>query len=677
VSCLALSGYDPSLLEEGMFLHIGERLAAGEVLYRDIVVFTGPLPFEVLGFFYRLLGAQVWVGRVLVSLLTGFATAAAFGLARRSNAGSLAHVAAASVATAPCLLFPLLAFYYYTTIAMHLSIIAGYALVRGMVSTRWAFIAGIVVSAVALCKQTNGVVLAIGLAGALALGCERTRLLRHTGAYVSGGLLSAVLTIGFYGWTGALGDLINAIVVLPLSLDSTFTSPLPNFWPLGELNDDIYARRGFYLPYFFMLLGGFNVHAGPNLKLLTQLAYALPFLTIAFATLRLVVGQMRGQTAIQIALMIAWITNLFPRADWGHLVHVLPVTTIACCVLLGSIPVVKRFLGPRPIGALATLLCIGFLGGGAWAYSTIAAQSTAPLSARVPLKPVTPGLGDGRLASVVEYIRQNTEPGDPIFVPRAEPLLYFATDTRNPTPYPGVIPGMHEEQQDRILSGLTDVRFVVMSEIDQPAMTYYSRELPRVQEYLERHFTVVNELADSNWLAVLERGDDRGRNLFDFIDNVDEARPFVRNAPVEIEDTSGFDLPVASKRNRRVLAFTLGAHGGGLDYDLVVPADAQLSASIGQKMVTGLGRFIVHPDDSRVVFSIRPHGSLAFIGLREISLGRLAADTNWREVLVDLSAYEGQRVTLRLELASSAPLPPGKRLGYFGSPTLRAPASGS
>ena len=73
---------------------------------------------------------------------------------------------------------------------------------------------------------------------------------------------------------------------------------------------------------------------------------------------------------------------------------------------------------------------------------------------------------------------------------RAEPLLYFATDTTNPTPFGGVLPVLHEEQERAILAALPKVRFVVMSDIDQPVYTYYSEELPRVQANLERHFRV-------------------------------------------------------------------------------------------------------------------------------------------------------------------------------------------
>ena len=41
-----------------------------------------------------------------------------------------------------------------------------------------------------------------------------------------------------------------------------------------------------------------------------------------------------------------------------------------------------------------------------------------------------------------------------------------------------------------ILEALERVRFVVMSDIDQPIYTYYGDELPQVQAYLERHFAV-------------------------------------------------------------------------------------------------------------------------------------------------------------------------------------------
>ena len=90
----------------------------------------------------------------------------------------------------------------------------------------------------------------------------------------------------------------------------------------------------------------------------------------------------------------------------------------------------------------------------------------------------------------------------------------------NPTPYPGLIPGMREEQSRVIVDALRKLRFVVMSEIDQPVHTYYGEELPAVQDFLERHFRIPNDYlgkAPPPWLVVLEKHDDRGEAAFDFV----------------------------------------------------------------------------------------------------------------------------------------------------------------
>src|SRR5512145_3274341 len=75
--------FEPNLLEEGILLHIAQRIAHGERLYRDVLAFTGPLPFEALALLFRAFGEQIWVGRAVVALLQGAATAAAFSIARR------------------------------------------------------------------------------------------------------------------------------------------------------------------------------------------------------------------------------------------------------------------------------------------------------------------------------------------------------------------------------------------------------------------------------------------------------------------------------------------------------------------------------------------------------------------------------------------------------------------
>ena len=111
-ACWSVAGLEPNLVEEGLVLHVAQRLAAGEHLYRDIVFFTGPLPFEALGALFRLFGQEIAVARTAAAALHGLATAATYAFVRRSGGGALAFAAAASVAAAPLLLFPLFSMFY-------------------------------------------------------------------------------------------------------------------------------------------------------------------------------------------------------------------------------------------------------------------------------------------------------------------------------------------------------------------------------------------------------------------------------------------------------------------------------------------------------------------------------------------------------------------------------------
>jgi hypothetical protein len=45
---LLAAPFEPNLLEEGKLLHSAQRIAHGEHLYRDMLAFTGRLPFEAL-----------------------------------------------------------------------------------------------------------------------------------------------------------------------------------------------------------------------------------------------------------------------------------------------------------------------------------------------------------------------------------------------------------------------------------------------------------------------------------------------------------------------------------------------------------------------------------------------------------------------------------------------------
>jgi hypothetical protein len=467
-ACALVAPFEPNLLEEGILLHVAQRLARGERLYRDVLAFTGPLPFEWLALLFRAFGEEIRVARACVVILHGVATAAAFAISRRAGAGAFAHAAAGSHAAAPLLLFPLFSIYYYTTFAFHLSVLSAWAALRGLGSRRWAALAGAGVAAVALCKQPIGVALALATLAALA-GCSTAGLRRQTiAAFVAGGAAVAVVTLAGLAASGTLADALHALVVLPTSLEETFDAPFVNLWPPGTLEPAIAASQTFYLPYFYMLVHGVYVEPGWRIIVTTQALFAAPIAAVILTAAARAGGPLNAAVWVHGALLLAWLSNLYPRADWGHLAHVLPLGLAQLCIVAGArAPRTAR--AGRAIAVAALLALLG--AGSGWAVLQVALSAgPGDFGPRVRLRPVSASLQGEAVPRVIAFLRRHTEPNDPIFVARAEPLLYFATDTRNPTQYPGVIPGMRREQERTIVTALEQVRYVVMSDIDQPAM---------------------------------------------------------------------------------------------------------------------------------------------------------------------------------------------------------------
>jgi hypothetical protein len=328
-SMLAL---EPSLSEEGGMLHLAQRLVAGEHLYRDIFWFTGPLPFETLAALFRAFGEEIVTARGAVLAMQALATGATFALARRAGAGALSHVAAASVASAPILLFPFFTIFFYSTFACHLTLLLAYVATRGIDSNRWAIAAGVLVACVALSKQSLGLALALGLPVALAATASRGRRLERAGSLILGGAAVAFVTSALFLARGELGLLFHALVVVPLSLGDSFSSGWINFWPLGELAPGLDPTA--YLPRQIFETWPFHV---TNASIaLVQLLYALPGLAGIATAARRLTSPLRPAVWIHLTCLAALTTNLFPRVDWGHLAVVLPSAMVQLVLVAGA-----------------------------------------------------------------------------------------------------------------------------------------------------------------------------------------------------------------------------------------------------------------------------------------------------------------------------------------------------
>jgi hypothetical protein len=388
-ACWSVAGLEPNLVEEGLVLHVAQRLAAGEHLYRDIVFFTSPLPFELLGLLFRLFGEEIAVGRTAMAVFHGAAAGATFAFARRSGVGPLAFAAAAVVAAAPLLLFPLFSIFYYTPLAFCLGALAVDAASRGARSAGWACAAGVLVAAVALCKQTLGGVLAIALLPALALAAPPGRRLARGTAMALGAGSVALLTLAWYGARGDLADLWRCLVSMPLALSDNYRAPFINLWPPGRLGEEILPNKAVYFSNLYFLRYGLFNPLGFRIVLATQLLYALPAAALAATLLLRLAGPLPAGAWLNAAFLLAMATNLVPRSDWGHLALAVPPAFVQLLLLGGLFRGAAMRWRAAAAGAAGLLLAALAASGVAtalWLREESAPPSWGP---RVPLRPVS------------------------------------------------------------------------------------------------------------------------------------------------------------------------------------------------------------------------------------------------------------------------------------------------
>ena len=325
-----------------------------------MVFFTGPLPFELLAGLFRVFGAEIAVGRVFMVGVQAAATGVAFAFARRAGAGAFAHAAAAVVAASPLLLFPLLTVFYYTPLALQPGRLRG---LRRPARHHGASLGGRRGRAL----RRGGAVQADARRDARRRRCSArwspparaARALRRLLAFAGGGAAVAAVTLLAFAARGDLAALVRWLVVVPLSLQSQFNSPLINFWPPGELAPELAGNKALYLPSHWFQLYGILTRVTPWMVLSTQLLYALPFVALAATWLARLARPLPAAVWMNGAVLFALTANLFPRADWGHLVYALPPACVQLCLLAGRIGATRP---TRPRGVtIAAAACVAAL----------------------------------------------------------------------------------------------------------------------------------------------------------------------------------------------------------------------------------------------------------------------------------------------------------------------------
>jgi hypothetical protein len=677
--CAAMAPLEPNLLEEGLMLHVGERMLKGHHLYGDILLVTGPVPYALTALLFAVFGESVLVARAGVVALQALASGAVFAMARRAGVGPWAHAAAACFASGPVFFFPLLSTMFYTTIATSLAIVSAYLGLRAIRSAPWAVAAGVSVALTALSKQTVGAVLAVALVATVAALAAPGLRIRRAAEVSAGGALTALCTLVVFGALGDLGDFVSSMVARPEG--ETFSFPFINLWPPGHLTPSQFRDQFYYLPETAFLLREAKPFPKEDLSvavpyvLATQVLYLLPGFAIAATGIRRLFGPLRDGAWLHAVALIAVTVNLFPRSDAGHLVFVAPMALAHLFVLAPTVHTATWLPALRAATAAVTLaIALGCWGVGSRLYALSHEPSYGP---RVPLRTISPPKSGPAVPRVLNWLVGRITPGEAIFVARAEPLVYFATRTRNPTRFTGALQvwGVRKEQEEEILEALEEVRFVVMSDVDEPIYTFFRDELPAVQAHLERHYHMPAAFSghrrEDDWLVVLERGADRGEAAVDLFDASGTAEAWLRGPDGKQRPAPPPATTLPTRHNRRPLAIALGARGGGLDFRVVVPPGGRFQSDVGFRRIEGWKQ------PSRLVFavSVSDGGPFETVAEQPVRFKRGRIARTWRPLEADLARWAGRTITLRLEAKSARRLKPGS-FALWASPRVALPPPG-
>jgi hypothetical protein len=505
-SAVALPLYMHGLvpLDEGLAVHVAERLAAGEVLYRDVATGVAPGFFWALAALHALLPPTLELGRTFQALLLGVETALVHGIASRLVPPRLALLA--------CALFAgvcLYAYRYpnYSPFAVLFQLLGVLLLLRFARSDSRAvlFATGAMLALCALAKQNYGALAFAAAAVSLALlrvAPDRTggapssprpvaarahAALRDGAILAAGALVPAAVALLALAVSGALPMLWQYSVRGVLEgTTAAFTKPYPLLDPRGPfffLDDpvnyapfppatEILPRRAWRPLLVPAVLGAYLVPLGVILAQAWLLARDLARRRDAAARCVLVPGA--G----------LFLLGVLPRADYHHLVLVLPLVWILLADLAQRLPRAPR------AGTVAL----------AWAFALVSASAPwtqvlldtserleAPLRLeRAPVVRAKEAEVRG-LRAAVSWLSERTRTGEPVLVVPRDPLLYFLADRPNASPFPLALPGAFDHV--RFGDALERVDTVFARDTAHDGMPLF-RLMPDLHEALRGGFAV-------------------------------------------------------------------------------------------------------------------------------------------------------------------------------------------
>ena len=409
--------------DEGIILDASVRMLHGQTLYRDFFGIMTPGSYWIQEAAFALFGISIRSGRIVVILDFAVQCAVVFWLtallAGKKMAFAATIIFAAFQTSSPDRPDFLLAQHRMDSAAFALLSIA--LCVQGQRCAKaWYWAAGgLLIPAATLCTPTVGLIAAATLVWLYASRSLR----RYFLPYCVGLVAATVASLAFLTGTGVLKQLVEQIGWLSRNY------PTVNYMPYGSV------------------FGGYgNVLAGTaGLELLIHalivfcvaLPAVLPITAIVAWTWAMFDSRMTAQsrqilkTPIPYLLgcMAVLVIGTYPRSDVIHLAFVAALPYVLTATWIS-------WYSPRSIAA-AVGIVFGILAIAFVANTANHIRAEVGVATPVGTVRVLPANLDG-----VQKLLGCVRPGDTLFVHPYRPILYFLTQSHNPTRYSYVQPGL-------------------------------------------------------------------------------------------------------------------------------------------------------------------------------------------------------------------------------------------
>lgn len=505
--CVRFAPYHVPPSDAGAVLTAAAKILRGGVFYRDIDAYPLPGAPWLLAFCMRVFGEHLGVARGLAALVFLGILAGLYASALRLVGPRRAALFGLAFLGFKFLAWPALTSYFYWDLAFCFAAACAALLLaeRPRALGLRLGAAGACAGLALVAKQNLGLYLAAAAAGAiawpeLAPGVPRARRGRALAAFTAGLALPVGALVAWAAAHGVLGAMLHSAFVRPFTGYAptsaiSFLEPL-RWWELGRFVGQG-ALAWFPLPYWWMLMRGElpGVAGNPYYWLAGEVFARGVYTAVVIVGVSAVVFALRSLRRERsdeerrllsfAALSGATFLSAFPRADFTHVVSVLPMLLLLGYALWARwLPEAAPGSWARAVRSAEAVLVVAFVA----LLGVLTLRHQAHVTRHVVLERADLLVyEDAWFESIVRFVEDEVPPGEPIFVYGNDAYYYFLTGRFHAWPFSQLYPGQTGSEGGRELAALLrqdPPRLIVRGILEWPGLPSIPSYVPAVDRFV-------------------------------------------------------------------------------------------------------------------------------------------------------------------------------------------------